>query len=46
MLLNKKKLYYGNNSIDGKEMERKRGSMDAFMYVRLIENSIDRQIKG
>jgi hypothetical protein len=28
----------GNNSIDEKEMERKRGSMDAIIYVRSIKN--------
>jgi hypothetical protein len=37
-LLNKKKLYYGNNSIYGKEMERKRESMDAITYVRSTKN--------
>jgi hypothetical protein len=37
-LLNKKKLYYGNNNIDEKEMERKNGSMDAITYVRSTKN--------
>jgi hypothetical protein len=27
-----------NNSIDGKEMERKMGSMDAITYVRSTKN--------
>jgi hypothetical protein len=35
---NKKKLYYENNSINGKETERKRGSMDVIIYVRSIKN--------
>jgi hypothetical protein len=27
-----------NNNIDEKEMERKRGSMDAIIYIRSIKN--------
>jgi hypothetical protein len=33
-----KKLYYGNNNIDEKVMERKKRSMDTITYVRSTKN--------
>jgi hypothetical protein len=37
MCINNNKKYYGNNTIDEKETERKRESMDAITYVLSIK---------